>query len=289
MRAGGRWGGQLRRAGSVGGVIMLALVTNPVGAVGQTPLPPTAPPVFASLLADPKEPQFLAAYLFAHSPRLAPRLGSVGFGQTIGLVGSGAWQVAVAATVFSQFDMASRTTDLINTDYLIGLPVTYRRGPLATRFRLYHQSSHLGDQYLVHTHANRVTYSYEAAELLLSEEIANWRVYGGGEYLFMHTPDDLRPGVLHGGIEYRQRDPVVRLGRFGTARLVAGLDGRSVQARSWQVGWSGVAGLEVTNPAASPSGWRWSVLIRTYTGPSPYGQFYQDQVSSVGLGLGFML
>ncbi|HEX4574928.1 MAG TPA: DUF1207 domain-containing protein [Gemmatimonadales bacterium] len=267
----------------------MVLLTSPARAVAQAALAPAPAPVFASLLADPKEPQFFAAYLFAHSPRLAPRLGSVGFGQTIGLVGSADWQIAVAATVFSQFDMASRTTDLINTDYLIGLPVTYRHGPVATRFRLYHQSSHLGDQYLVHTHAERVTYSYEAAELLVSDEIANWRVYGGGEYLFMHTPDDLRPGVLHGGVEYRQRDVLVRLGRFGTGRVVAALDGRAVQDRSWQVGWSGVAGLEVTNPAAPQSGWRWSVLFRAYTGPSPYGQFYQNQVSSVGVGLGFML
>src|SRR2546425_5357996 len=107
-------------------------------------------PVFQPLLADPKEPRFFAGYLWARSPRLASRLGTVGFGQTIGLVRGRDWQLGVAAGVFSEFNMQSSTTGLLNTDYLVGLPITYRRGSFATRFRVYHQSSPLGDQYLGH-------------------------------------------------------------------------------------------------------------------------------------------
>ena len=86
---------------------------------------------------------------------------------------TGDWQLAIAAGVFSQFNMQSATTDLVNTDYLIGIPLTYCRGAVATRVRLYHQSSHLGDEYLLHTRAQRVSLSFEAAELLVSDEIAN--------------------------------------------------------------------------------------------------------------------
>src|SRR5438552_11535305 len=136
--------------------------------------------VFQPLLADPKEPQFFAAYLWERSPRLAPRLGSVGFGQTIGVVNAGTWQVAIAAAVFSQFNLARPTADLMNTDYRVGLPVTYRHAGLTTRVQLYHQSSHLGDEYMVHANAQRVDLTFEAAELLLSQQIAAWRLYGGG-------------------------------------------------------------------------------------------------------------
>src|SRR5216117_1039709 len=78
--------------------------------------------VFTPLLADPQEPGFFAMYLFASTPHLAHRIGSVGLGQTIGLVRShtGRWQLAVAAGVFSQFDLASSTNHLMNTDYVIG-------------------------------------------------------------------------------------------------------------------------------------------------------------------------
>src|SRR5438034_6744371 len=100
----------------------------------------------------------------------------------------------------------------------------------------------------------------------------------------------VRPGVRHGRAQYRQPGSLVRLGRFATGRLVAALDGKSVQDRNWQVGWSFVTGLELDDPAAAlGSGWRWTVLLKAYTGPSPYGEFYRDRVSSVGLGVGFTL
>src|SRR5213595_1048545 len=268
----------------VGVLLVAALVGSRAGgAQALTNGEPTQTAVFEPLLADPKEPQFFATYLWARSTRLASRLGSVGFGQTIGVVRGRDWQVAVAAGVFSEFNMRSSTTDMLNTDYHIGLPVTYRRGAFATRFRIFHESSHLGDEYLVHTHAQRV-------DLLVADEASRWRVYGGGVYVFAHSPADLKPGVLHAGLEYHQPHSLLRLGRFATGRLVAGLDAKAMQEHKWQVGWSLVTGLELGDPVvALGSGRRCSVLLKAYTGPAPYGEFYRDYVSSVGVGIGFTL
>src|SRR5437016_8540685 len=259
-------------------------------AAAQTPGRSGVPsgPVFLPLLADPKEPQFFAAYLWERSPRLAPRLGSVGFGQTIVLVNARTWQVAIAAAVFSQFNLARPTADLMNTDYRVGIPLTYRHAGVTTRLQLYHQSSHLGDEYMIHANAQRVDLSFEAAELLVARELAQWRVYGGGEYMFTHSPADLKPGVLHAGLEYRQPGSLVRLGRLAAGRLVAALDAKSFQDRGWDVGWSAITGLELGDPLARADrgGWRWSVLLRAYTGPAPYGEFFRDRVASLGVGLG---
>src|SRR2546429_7826505 len=57
-------------------------------------------PVFQPLLADPKEPRFFAGYLWARSPRLASRLGTVGVGQTIRLLRGRDWQPGGAAGAF---------------------------------------------------------------------------------------------------------------------------------------------------------------------------------------------
>src|SRR2546427_4673284 len=207
----------------VGALLVSALVgSGGMGAQAPRDGAGTERVVFEPLLADPQEPQFFPTYLWAHSPRLASRLGSVGFGQTIGLVRGRDWQVAIAAGVFSEFNMQSSTTDLLNTDYLVGLPITYRRGSFATRLRVYHQSSHLGDEYLVHNHAQRVDLTFQAAELLVASEASHWRVYGGGGYIFAHSPADLKPGVVHGGLEYRQPRALLRLGRLATGRLGAG-------------------------------------------------------------------
>jgi len=247
--------------------------------------------LFRPLLADPKEPQFFAAYLWERSPRLAPRLGSVGFGQTIGVVDAHAWQVAIAAAVFSQFNLSRPSADLMNTDYRVGLPITYQRAGLTTRLQVYHQSSHLGDEYMVHANAQRIDLTFEAAELLVSQQLAAWRVYGGGEYVFTRSPADLKPGVLHGGVEYRQPGVLVHVGRVATGRVVAALDAKSLQDRGWKnVGWSAVTGLELGDPLArADAGWRWSLLLRAYTGPAPYGEFFRDRVASLGVGLGLAL
>ena len=244
--------------------------------------------LFAPLLADPHEPGFFATYLVARSPRLAPRIGSVGFGRTIGLVFShtGRWQLAVAAGVFSQFDMASTTNHLMNTDYIVGVPISYRRGARSARVRLYHQSSHLGEEFLDGGAVRRQLLSFEAVEVLLADELSNWRLYGGGEYRFQRAPRDMKPAVVHAGVEYRRPEPLVHLGRFGEGRFVVALDGKSFEDREWQVGWSLKTGLAFSSPTGVDGGGpHWSVMVATYNGPTPYGQFYRENLSSVGLGV----
>jgi hypothetical protein len=273
-------------------LLAAAVTVTWAGAAAQAAMPAARPAAmpFEPLLADPREPQFFATYLWVHSPRLASRLGSVGFGQTIGLVRGRDWQLAIAAGAFSEFNMRSSTTDLLNTDYVVGLPLMYRHGALAARLRVFHQSSHLGDEYMAHTHAQRVDLTFQAVELLVATEASHGRAYGGAEYVFAHSPADLKTATLHAGLEYRQPRAALRFGRRAVGRLVAGLDAKSGQDRQWQVGWSLVTGLELGDPLAKAgSGWRWSVLLKAYTGPAPYGEFYRDHVSSFGMGVGLTL
>lgn len=275
-------------------LLALGMPVPSASAVAQAAQPVVLPDgdIFRPLLADPKQPRFFATYFWTRSPRLGAQIASVGLGQDIGLVRlpSGRWQLSLAAGVFSQFNMDSKSSDLLDVDYIVGLPITYRRGPLSARLQLYHQSSHLGDEFILHSQTQRVDLTYEAVELLLSEEIANWRLYGGGEYLLNHQPRDLKPGLFHAGLEYRQRSPLVRLGRFGDGRFVAALDGKSFQGRNWQVGWSLQTGLAFTPAStAAVGGGGWSVLLEAYGGPAPFGQFYRENISSVGFGLAFDL
>src|SRR5438093_7696588 len=88
------------------------------GAALQAPVPSQRPAAVLCqpLLADPKEPRFFATYLWTRSPRLASRLGSVGLGQTIGLLRGRDWQLGIGAAVFSEFNMQSSTTDLLRSE-----------------------------------------------------------------------------------------------------------------------------------------------------------------------------
>jgi len=243
---------------------------------------------FAPLVADPKQPHFFAAWLWVTSPTVTGQVSSVGLGEDIGLIRGPrrAWEVSVAAGVFSQFNMGTRSNDLINTDFVIGFPLTYRRGAVSARARIYHQSSHLGDEFILNQNPTRVNLSFEAAELLVAHDLGSFRVYGGGEYVLRHEPADLRPGLLHAGLEYRHAKGVMRIGGLGDGRIVAALDAKSSEERKWRVGWSARAGIEVRLAADGLGAARGlSLQLQAYTGPAPYGQFYQENVQSVGIGV----
>ncbi|MBZ0112492.1 MAG: DUF1207 domain-containing protein [Thermoanaerobaculia bacterium] len=247
--------------------------------------------LFHPLLGDPKELRTFATYLHSSSRGRSTDVGAVGLSERWGIVrhqgqreGNG-WQFGLSGGVFAQFDMGTSSMDLVNADYLIGFPLTWRRGGWSGRFNLYHQSSHLGDEFLLHTNAERINLSFEAVEVLVARDLGPLRVYGGGEYLIDPEPSDLAPGVLHAGVEYRHSRRTVSIGKIGKARWVAAADLKSLEEHDWTVAWSFRAGLEFSPVEARPGTRRsWSLLVEAYEGPSPWGQFYQNDVSYLGSG-----
>src|SRR5439155_25811262 len=49
-------------------------------------------------------------------------------------------ELSLAANVYTQFDFNTASYDLINADYVVGLPITFRWNRFSARLRLYHQS-----------------------------------------------------------------------------------------------------------------------------------------------------
>jgi hypothetical protein len=249
--------------------------------------------IFRPLLADPKEAESLAGIARVGSAIRNTTVGAAALGVNIGLVrwggmGSGdGMQVGLVGGVFAQFDLERHSLDLLNADYVIGIPVTWRRGRTSFRMRLYHQSSHLGDEFLLDSGLPRINLSFESFEAMVSRESGTLRLYGGGELLFRREPRDLGIGLLHGGLEIRARRDLFGLGPLGGARPVAGLDLKwwGHNHDQWP-GWSVRAGLDFLAPDA---GRRWSVLMAAYRGSSPYGQFYTEPVEYLGVGLHFPL
>jgi hypothetical protein len=88
-------------------------------------------------------------------------------------------QLRVEGALFAYFNMSTPSKNLINADYTIGIPATYRYGDNSLRFFIYHQSSHLGDELLMCANPpNRVNLSFESIELIYSREWREWRMYG---------------------------------------------------------------------------------------------------------------
>jgi hypothetical protein len=266
---------------------------------GYVPLP--RGDVFCPLVADPKATSSFASILRHESgdgfTDVALDIASVGIGDAFGL---GRWngsrpgdgvQFGLSAGVFAQFDLGTSSFELLNADYTIGLPVAIRHGWFSTRLRVYHQSSHLGDEYLLREppdRQDRENLSFESLEWLLSADTGPLRLYGGGEYLFMRTPDDLDRYVAHGGLELRPALRVIPLGSLGGFRLVAAGDVKASGEQDWKPAISARAGLEYDRAGgADPTSRRWGIFGEFYTGPSPYGQFFREKVRLAGLGIHF--
>jgi hypothetical protein len=252
--------------------------------------------IFCPVLADPKEPRSFASWLRGTFPSVekpsgkGTNIASVGLGDSFGLVrwggpnpGEGV-QLDVVGAIFAQFDLDSASNDLINADYIIGLPLTVRRDGFSVRARVYHQSSHLGDEYLLRgTEIQRENLSFESLELLLSQEIGPFRIYGGGERIFRRDPATVAPNLFHAGAELRS-------GRAGLVQFVSGVDLKSTEQHNWSQAVSGRAGVELARPERGGHPLRLvMILLEMYKGPSPYGQFFQEDISYIGVGIHFSL
>jgi hypothetical protein len=67
---------------------------------------------------------------------------------------------------------------------------------------VFHQSSHLGDEFVLRNRANRINLSYEQVDLKVSYKFFNaLRIYGGGGYLFDQDPSNLAPWIAQYGVE----------------------------------------------------------------------------------------
>ena len=252
--------------------------------------------IFCPILADPKEARSFVSLLRGTFPSLddpsgkGTTIASVGLGDSFGLIGwrgpapNDGIQLDVIGSIFAQFDLGAPSNDLINADYIIGLPVTFRRSGFSTRLKVYHQSSHLGDEYLLRSEEiDRKNLSFESIELLVSQEMGPLRVYIGGERIFRREPDTLPSELFHGGAE-------LRTGRAGPLQLVSGVDVKTTDLHDWSPAVSGRVGVEMARSGSEGHPARLvTLMVELYQGPSPYGQFFQDDISYVGVGLHFGL
>jgi hypothetical protein len=248
--------------------------------------------IFCPLIADPKEPRSFVSYLHGTFRSLDDPTGegtsiaSVGVGDTFGLFRVGGpdpgegIQLDVMGSIFAQFDLGTLSNDLINADYIVGFPLTFRRHGFSFRAKLYHQSSHLGDEYLLRSdEIVRENLSFESFEFLVSQELSVLRLYIGAEKIFRREPDDLPDSLFHTGVE-------VRSGRARKVQMVAGVDVKTTERHDWSPAVSGRVGLELGRPGPEGHPGRLIMLLfEMYQGPSPYGQFFQDNISYLGAGV----
>jgi hypothetical protein len=249
--------------------------------------------LFEPLHADPRWPHFSGAYR-SGTAGLDPGHAFAGnFGETFALFRhaapfNGQWEFGLQAGVFSLFDVnsPSGSQDLVNADYAVAMMTSYRSGPISGFVRLFHQSSHLGDEYILNSRSpvNRLGLSYDGVDVKLSYDALDWlRVYGGPGVLFHVSPDNVKKGTSQFGIELTC--PQTFFG--GTVRPVAYADFQANARTNWSIGSSIMAGIQLEHFDIMDR--HIQLLFEFYNGPSPNGDFYIQHSQWFGIGIHFYL
>lgn len=242
--------------------------------------------LFPRLIADPRWPHFSVAHHYYISDPDFTDVAAVSFGETFTLyrdrLGGGWWEVGIQAGAFAVFDLDSPSFDLVNTDYLAAVAAAYRHHGASTLVRLFHQSSHLGDEFLLReTRPARINLSYEGVDAKLSYELGDpLRVYAGARYLFHREPAGLDRWSTQVGVEFRSPWPEPAAGW----RPIAAVDIQNHEENGWNTDLSLRAGVQFDGVLVSR---HLLLLLEYFNGHSPNGQFYRRQVDYLGLGLHF--
>jgi hypothetical protein len=242
--------------------------------------------LFRPLIADPRWPHFAASYQRYLGDRQLRDVGAVSFGETFTLWRqrlrpATAWEFGIQAGVFAVFDLNAESGDLVNADYFAAIPVTFRHEGFSSLFRIFHQSSHLGDEFLLRTNTERVNLSAEGLDLKLSYEFGDWlRLYGGGGYLVRRQPSTIDPWSAQYGVEFISPWP----SRDKRWRPILAADLQHREENNWSLDLSLRTGIQIDGVLASR---KLQILLEYFRGHSPNGQFYKEKIEYLGLGAHF--
>ena len=242
--------------------------------------------LFDPLMADPRWPHFSVSYQSYIDDNELKNVGATSFGETFpfysGNAFGGRWITGIQAAVFAFFNLDADSMDLINADYWVGIPVAYRKDNLSGLFRIFHQSSHLGDEYLLYNKIDRVNLSYESIDLKLSCDIDRaFRVYSGAGYIIHKEPSGIDPLSAQLGMEYRSPQTFLS----NRIRPIAAVDLRTWEENNWNVDVSARLGVQLENIESKNR--KVQLMLEYFSGHSPHGQFYNRTIEYAGLGIHF--
>lgn len=236
---------------------------------------------FEPLVAAPKEPRFFGSVqrLDGGEPLNNFNAGLIGLGEHFGLVrwddprADKTWELGVSSGLFALFQLREKATDLVSSDFLIAADLSYRNRNTSYRTRLSHQSAHLGDDFLDKRGIERINFSFEDLGLTATHSFGPWRAYGGGAYIVRAKPSSIERESLHIGGEYRGS---ARL--WLGSRLLGGLHAEFTQQHDWKPNVRALVGIEFQGGGNR----RFGIQLEAYDGYSPWGQFHDVKVRTVG-------
>ncbi len=134
--------------------------------------------LFQPLVADPRQVTNAASLRF-NDDVIGKYVGGVIFGDDFIFfrwLDVGRWHgemdIGIQAGIFAVFDLGNPQACMVNTDFFVAFMLTYAVNKWSYRFRLWHLSSHLGDEFLISNPGfDRRNLSDEAVDLFVSYQL----------------------------------------------------------------------------------------------------------------------
>jgi hypothetical protein len=184
--------------------------------------------------------------------------------------------------VYGRFSLTDPKSSLISTDWVVGVNTTAAINAWALTLEVYHESSHLGDEYGDRFPDDRLDWTREVLATWASYLAGRWRLTAGASYVL---DDELKLPAAGAslGVDYHGRSR-----RFlgGHVRPVAGLFSEAGAATKWRVSSSAKLGLAF---ATSNESHEISLGLIGHDGLSTQRQFYRQESRYLGMEIRFDL
>jgi hypothetical protein len=185
--------------------------------------------------------------------------------------------------VYGRFSLGDRRSALISNDWIVGLNTTADLGAWTVTGELYHESSHLGDEYGDRFNADRLDWTREVASAWVSYGPGPFRVSGNLSYVLIDELDLDRAGAAL-AVDYRGRPLGTVLG--GAARIVSGLFFGGEAATNWRISSSAKLGVALASPSTRRE---IGISLIAHDGLSTQRQFFRRESRYLGAELRFDL
>ena len=253
---------------------------------------PQSTVLFQPLIADPREAMYYVAY--RGGDRVVGRnAAAVSVGDEFPIFRwrnvmrwKGDLQIGIVADVWAVFNFKHvprhgnhEVSELVNADYMVGIPLTYAADRWSFRLRPYHISSHLGDELMCNKHKfhrHRKNPSFEAIDFFTSYQFSsNLRGYFGPG-IIVHSDESfpMKTFYIEYGAELRMFGKKLSYHRlFGTPFFAVHLE--NWQVRHWSLDATFKLGYELSK--LQGVGRRMRVYVDYHQGYSYEGQFFKKR------------
>lgn len=273
-------------ANSAAALLLAAVLAAPAAAAVD--LFPRPNEVFPVLVADPRHIQLSASYYRLDGRDVSDVALGHAWGLTRGRLGldqSWLWETDIEGMAYSRFRLGGGVNEFETIDFFADLPVTVRRGDVSFKATLFHESSHLGDDYIRRTGDPGFRYSTEGLRAQAAiEPLGVLRVYGGPEYL-LHTVPSPDRWSLQAGFELTSED--LRLSKEVPTRLYLAEDLQWHERVRWNMDSHLVGGVKIGFRESPSRAMR--VQAGWFDGHSPYGQYYARRAHYLDLSVSLEL